>query len=195
MKEYFAKGKRGIVYISSLNGKKVLIKEFNPSASVNTIAHEAQMLQLVNKQQIGPIFIKMQDGALVREFIDGEEIVDWIAEAGKSMIKKVLLHILDQCRTLDTMKINKLEMTHPHKHILVRKSIPIFIDFDRAKFTQKPKNVTQVIQWFTGKELSTPLQAKGIHISREKMLSLAKQYKGSYDAIAYRQMQELIGNA
>jgi putative serine/threonine protein kinase len=191
-KEYFAKGKRGIASTALLNGKKVLVKEFNPKSDVNTIAHEAAILQMVNKKKIGPQFIKLEGGMLIREFIEGEEIVDWLGHAQKAACKTVLLDILEQCRTLDLLGINKLEMTHPHKHILVRKGKPIFIDFDRAKRTEKPKNVTQVLQWFTNKELSALLTAKKIQIDRTLMLNYAKSYKHDYGKATYERVREVI---
>lgn len=194
-KEFFAKGKRGLVSTALYGGKPVLIKERNPASAVNTIGHEALMLQLVNRKGIGPQFIELRDDALIREFIDGEEIMEWIAHADKRHIKAVLLDTLAQCRTLDCLGINKLEMTHPHKHILITEGRPVFIDFERAKQTQKPKNVTQVCQWITGKEMAALLESRDVRISREAMLEHAKQYKSSYGAQTYERMREVISNA
>jgi predicted Ser/Thr protein kinase len=194
-KAYFAKGRRGIASTALLNGKKVLIKEFNPKSDVDTIAHEAAILQLVNKKGVGPVFIKLEHGMLIREFIEGEEIVEWMRHAQKPAIKKILLDILEQCRTLDMLNINKLEMTHPHKHILVRRGKAVFIDFDRARKTEKPKNVTQVLQWMTNKELTLLLTEKNIVLDREAMLSHAKSYKGNYGQLAYARIREVILNA
>jgi putative serine/threonine protein kinase len=194
-KSYFAKGRRGIASTAMLNGKKVLIKEFNPKSDVDTIAHEAAILQLVNKKGVGPVFIKLENGMLIREFIEGEEIVDWMRHAQKPAIKKILLDILEQCRKLDLLNINKLEMTHPHKHILVRRAKAVFIDFDRARKTEKPKNVTQVLQWMTNKELTLLLTEKNIALDREAMLSHAKSYKGNYGKLAYARIREVILHA
>jgi predicted Ser/Thr protein kinase len=194
-KEYLAKGKRGIVSTAMFGRRKVVIKEVNPSSVVDTIAHEAQMLKLVNSKGVGPLFIALQDNSLVREYIDGIEILDWLLSAKKEMIKKVFLDILGQCRSMDELGINKLEMTHPTKHILVRKGKPVFIDFERCRYTQKPKNVTQVIQWMTGAEVQSLLQAKGLIIDRQVMLTHAKEYKRTYSKIPYNQMREVLRNA
>lgn len=194
-KEYFAKGKRGIASTAMLNGRKVLVKEVNPKSDVDTIAHEASILRIVNKKGVGPAFIALEGGMLIREFIEGEEIVDWIKKSQKAAIKRVLLATLEQCRALDLLGINKLEMTHPHKHILVRSGKPVFIDFDRARRTEKPKNVTQVCQWMTNKELGALLAAKSIVLDREAMLSHAKSYKRDYGRTAYDRMREAILHA
>jgi len=191
-KQYYDKGKRGIIFTALLNGEKVLVKEHNPTAAVNTIAHEANILQTINKKNIGPLFIALQDNMLIREFINGEAILDWMKTAKKPTIQHVLLGILDQCRTLDTLGISKMEMTHPHKHIIIRKNNPVMIDFDRAHATTKPKNVTQVCQWITGGELGGILRQKGIQLPRETMLEHAKNYKNSYNKKTYERIREMI---
>ena len=96
---------------------------------------------------------------------------------------------------MDILGINKLEMKHPHKHILIVKEKPIMIDFDRSKITQRPKNVTQVLQWITNKELEDILSKKGIMLPREIMLEHAKHYKHTYSKVIYDHIIENIENA
>jgi predicted Ser/Thr protein kinase len=197
---YLARGKRGIAYTALMNGKTVLLKVVNPDSSVNTINHEAEMLKLVNAKGVGPLFMEVRDGTLIREFVDGPEVLDWIAGAQKPAIKRVLAEVVRQCRLLDELGINKLEMTHPHKHILITKDhagkdVPVFIDFDRARRVQNPKNVTQVCQWLTNRELSSILAAKGILLQREAILEHAKAYKRGYSRIPYEHILEVINNA
>lgn len=194
-KTYLAKGKRGIAY-TAYNGKqKVLIKEVNPASAVNTIAHEADMLKVANTKGVGPLFLAIDKGALIREFVEGEEIVDWIKKAKKPVIKKVLLDIVTQCRKLDELGMSKQEMTHPHKHILVRKNLPVFIDFDRARYTEKPKNLTQICQWITSTELQKLLAAKDIVLDRYGVLTHAKAYKQHYRESSYNHIIEMISHA
>lgn len=194
-KEQFAKGKRGLVSVAYIGKRKVLVKERNPSSAVDTIAHEAEMLKAVNRKAIGPLFIAYRDGALVREFIDGPEFMDWIPGASKARIKRALELILEQCRALDLLGINKQEMTHPRKHVLMRGDEPVFIDFERARKTENPKNVTQVCQWITGGEMSLLLSQKGISIPREAMLAHAKAYKKEHGKPAYERMLETVRDA
>jgi predicted Ser/Thr protein kinase len=194
-KTYLARGKRGIAYTAKLGRKKVLLKEFNPKADINTIANEAKMLQVANAKHVGPAFIALHDGVLVREFVDGDRIGEWMRKATKAKIKAALLAILDQCRALDELGINKLEMTHPHKHILMQRNKPVMIDFDRARYATRPKNVTQVCQWMTSKEMLKELQEKSVRIDREAMLAHARKYKATYSKAPYEHMQGLIRNA
>ena len=193
-KAFLARGKRGFAYTAKLDGRTVLVKERNPRSDVDTIAHEGRMLERLNREGIGPLFIALQDDALIREYVDGPEIEDWIRGEGtdKRSITRVLLGILEQCRTMDRVGIDKLEMTHPQKHILVREGTPVMIDFERARESGRPKNVTQVCSWLTSGRMRQLLAPKGIAIDREAMLSHARAYKRSYNEPSYRRIKEMI---
>lgn len=194
-KTYLARGKRGITYTAKLDGTTVLVKERNPKADVDTVENEAKMLQLLNKHGIGPSYIAYQNGALIREYIDGEEIEDWIPGASKQAIKRVLLDALQQCRTMDLAGIDKLEMTHPQKHVLVIKGRPVMIDFERSRRTARPKNVTQACQWISSARTGALLEPKGITIDRPAMLAHAKTYKKTYDEPSFERIKEAIRDA
>jgi len=194
-KEYFARGKRGIAYTALLGAKKVLVKEFNPRSDVNTIEHEARMLKLVNTIRVGPRFIALKDGALIRDFIDGPEFMDWVPMVDKERVKRAMLSILEQCRRMDSLGVNKLEMNHPHKHLLMRRGTPVMIDFDRSRIAARPKNVTQVCQWFTSGTLSPLLRDKGIIIDKQSFLELARAYKAGYGEREFKMLAQVISDA
>jgi len=119
MIEPFAKGKRGLVYLTKYRNKPALVKEKNPESSVDTIHNEAIMLQLLNQHGIGPVFFSLEKGSLTREFLEGEEFLDYLQDKDKQEVLRVIEEILYQCRTMDLLGINKFEMTRPYKHILV----------------------------------------------------------------------------
>lgn len=53
---------------------------------------------------------------------------------------------------MDRMGVNKEEMTHPHRHIIVSRKRGgsdwrcTFVDFEKCQHSKKPKNVTQLCQ-------------------------------------------------
>jgi len=194
-KEYFAKGRRGIIYTAELDGKRILVKERNPSSDVDTIENEAEVLQLMNTHGIGPAFISMKNGLLVREFVDGIDILEWVADASGEQIQRVLIEILRECRTMDILRINKLEMHHPQKHILIRNNKPMQIDFERAHRTEKPKNVTQFCQWISGKTWVPILTEKNIPIQRTTIMELARNYKNVYTDDSFETIIRLVEGA
>ena len=83
------------------------------------------------------------------EYIKGDRILDYLKKANKTQKIAILTKILDQLYIMDKLKINKLELTNPYKHIIVRNNEPIQIDFERCIYTNSPKNVTQFIQFLS----------------------------------------------
>ncbi len=141
---YFAHGKRGVIYTGMLGRTKVAIKtKKTESMATDSIENEAIMLKNANKKGIGPRLLLASKDYVVYEFIEGVLLRDWLPTATRGQKKKVLLEVLQQCFVLDTMHITKEEMHHPYKHIIITKKKPVMIDFERARKTLKPQNVTQ----------------------------------------------------
>ncbi|MBN1275648.1 hypothetical protein JXA12_05150 [Candidatus Woesearchaeota archaeon] len=193
--EYLARGKRGIAYTGFLDGRKVLVKEHNPAAEVNTIRNEALMLRELNERGVGPRFIAYEGGRLVREFVDGERIEDFLEHATIAEAKAVVRQVLEQCRAMDLLGVNKLEMTRPYKHILVRRVKSgveaVMIDFERCKRTEKPKNVTQACQYIA--RLQPLLSVAGVDVDAERVKGLGARYKRQgYDEKAFKELKGLF---
>ncbi|MCF7866638.1 hypothetical protein K9L67_04430 [Candidatus Woesearchaeota archaeon] len=188
-KQYLTKGKRGLIYVSEYKNKKYIIKEKNPESSAQgTIENEAYYNQILNKIKIGPKFYykEINNKFLIREYIEGQDIYSWITEQKqkskieqlRKKLKKIILDVLEQTNKLDKEKINKLELTHPHKDILITaKNKPIIIDFERCKKAEKVKNVTQFCQFLANGKFWFELKNLGIKIDSEKLLKLASEYK------------------
>ena len=56
--------------------------------------------------------------------------------------------ILQKLELMDRLKFNKFELTNPYKHIIIKEGLePVMIDFERAKYTSRPKNVNQFTEY------------------------------------------------
>jgi predicted Ser/Thr protein kinase len=178
-KEYFSKGKRGYIYLTK--EKKYVIKARNPeSKAPNTIYREYENNKTLNNYKVGPemYYYDEENDFVIREFVDGENLFEWIIKIkDKKKIERVLIDLLEQCRRMDDARINKLEMTNPHKDLLIRNDLPVIIDFERCKQTINPKNVTQVCQFITSKHVNSALKNFDAEINKEKILRLAENYK------------------
>ena len=121
---------------------------------------------------------------LVYEFVKGIPILDFFEKIStaksngknKKTILKLIKNILEQLFIMDKLKINKEEMSHPQKHILIGKKV-VLIDFERAHFTIKPGNVTQFCDFLMSKKLSTLLKTNKITIDKKNIIKLSKTYK------------------
>ena len=180
-KEFFAKGKRGFIYTAKLGKKKIAIKEKNPASKAQSrIEIEAYWLKKLNKYKIGPKFISFKDDSLAYEFVEGIFIMDFVINSTEKDIRKVLRDIFDQMYLLDNLGINKEEMHHPYKHILITKNKKsVLLDFERSNNTQKPSNVTQFCQCITSTNFNSLLKAKGLNVNIRKVRAAAKKYKNN----------------
>jgi release factor glutamine methyltransferase len=174
---YFAKGRRGLTYLGTYKNKKMIIKIPNPeSDAVSTIQFEEKWLKKMNALKIGPTFYYATESFLVMEYIKGLEIFDFLEKSTKQNIKKVIRNLLKQMLTLDNKGILKQEMTHPYKHIIVRKNKPILIDFERCRYTERSRNINQFLQFLTSYKVAELLQKKGIVLDKEKINAIGKEY-------------------
>ena len=189
-KKFLAKGHRGIVYTGYLGKKKIVIKEKNPSSeAIRRIKNEARFLRILNKYKIGPKLLKVNKNSIIYEFVDGDFILDFIKKNKKEKIVNVLKDILRQCFVMDKLKINKLEMHHPVKHIIIDKN-PVLIDFERCYYTEKPKNVSQFCQFIMS--ISPLLKKKGININKKRLVYLVGKYKQDYSIKKFKNIIRLF---
>lgn len=146
---YFAKGKRSLVYKFKKDNQELILKIKNPdSEAVNRLKNEANYLKLLNQSKIGPKLVDKGKDYVVMEFIKGKFLKDL------KLNKKQIIEILKQCRIMDKLRINKEEMHHPFKHILINRNKITMIDFERCYETDKPKNVTQFIQYLRNNQIA-----------------------------------------
>jgi len=165
------KGHRGIVEIK---GNVAIKRSFTEHYDAEG---EAKFLKILNKHHIGPKYISHKKNELKMEYIKGDRILDYLEKSTKKQIIDIIQKILDQLYIMDSLKINKLELTNPYKHIIIRNQKPIQIDFERCIYTEKPKNVTQFIQFLNSGKINKIFNDKHIKIDQNKLRAIAIKYK------------------
>lgn len=193
--QIYKKGKRGLVYFSRYRNKRIIIKIKNPeSRAENRIENEFRFLKIMNKKNIGPNVLFFKNGKLGMEFVDGIYFLDFIEkENNKNIILKMIKTLYDQLYQLDKLKINKEEMSHPHKHIIVTEhNKPVLIDFERAHYIAKPANVTQFSVFLVSDFVSELLKEKSIKINRQDMIESCKIYKNNINGNNLSRITKLI---
>ncbi|MEK6809363.1 MAG: HemK2/MTQ2 family protein methyltransferase [Nanoarchaeota archaeon] len=203
---YFAEGKRGIVYTSEFD-KNLLIKKQIPvkkrtitvavkvkkkdSKSADAIASEVRWLKILNERNIGPKMLFSGEEYVAYEFAEGDYIEGWLPDASKEDSSKILRSVFQQCYVMDKLQVNKEEMHHPLKHIIVGKNLDAtLIDFERCYETEKPHNVTQFADYI-GKHRPL-LVKKGFDFSLKELREAAAKYKETYAAKEFERIVELV---
>lgn len=188
---YFSHGKRGVIFVGMYKGKKVAVKiKKKDSTAVDRIKNEAFWLKKLNKERIGPKLLFAGEEYIIYEFVEGKFILDFIATHEAPAIKKVLFNGVRQCFTLDQLKITKEEMHHPVKHIIVKRTNAVLLDFERVHKTSKPKNVTQFVQ-FLG-SISPVLKKQGLLLNIHSLRRYAAEYKQYPDFAHLNHIMEAI---
>lgn len=177
--ELFAKGKRSLIY----KEKDTIIKvERKDIQAVHRLENEAKWLKRVNKYNLGPKFLQLQDNKLSMEYIEGPCLEDYLKTATKKEKIHVLNQLLQQAYILDTLKVNKLEMHRVTKNAIVRNKKLILLDFERCKQTPHPKNVTQAVQFIQR------------YLPNQKLSKKAKEYKQTYAEKTLKEIQKCLTN-
>ncbi len=175
---YFTKGHRGLLFTGYYKNKKITIKIKNPkSNAIGKVENEAKWLKKLNKYNIGPKTLITNKDYFAYNYINGDFILDYIKKTDKSRIKKMIKQVFRQLYSLDKLKIDKEEMHHPYKHVIISKGKPYLIDFERMHYSQKPKNVTQFCQFLISEQVSEIFKNKRMYITKNNLINLAKVYK------------------
>ena len=191
--KYFAKGHRGLLFVGTYKNKKIIIKTKNPqSMAFGRVENEAKWLKRLNKHEIGPKLILVDDDYFAYHLIEGSFILDYLKKSNKYNIKKTLKRIFNQLFVLDELKIDKEEMHHPFKHVIITKTKPFLIDFERANYSLKPKNITQFCQFIVSSKISEILKLKKIFLDRNRFLELAKIYKNNQNKTNFKKIKDAI---
>ncbi|MFP4656400.1 MAG: HemK2/MTQ2 family protein methyltransferase [Candidatus Woesearchaeota archaeon] len=192
----FDKGKRGHIFTGTYKGSKVAIKTKNPSSEASeSINNEIKVLDFFRNLNFDfiPDVIFTGHNYFVYYFIEGTSLGDFISDSERKKIRKVIRDILMICRTLDKEGFNKEEMHRPHKHIFISDGLEIkMIDFERAKETDKPKNVTQFCQYLTSTQISSRLVEKGICKDVKELRRLSGEYKKEYSDDIAEKIKDLL---
>jgi HemK-related putative methylase len=197
--EYLAHGKRGMVFTGDYRGKKIAVKvKKKSSEAVDRIKNESFWLKRLNKMGIGPRLLFHNENFLAYEFVNGEFIMDYFAKASKVRKKKILKDVFMQCFWMDELRINKEEMHHPLKHVLVDYPKAVLIDAEKSKMLRdKVSGITKVISGISKTPKAVLIDFERVHYTKSprnvtqfvqfvsnvlkldkmKMRILAKRYK------------------
>jgi len=197
---FLAKGKRGHVYLTTWKRRKAVVKRLSPaSPSPGALKHEAMFLEKANALGIGPKLYSAQNDGIVMEYVEGERILNFFKDPSHSSqdIVQICKAILLQCHTLDRNAINKMELTNPYKHIIIRRKgkewEPVMIDFERCHMTKKPKNVTQFLQFLTSGVAKHAFGGK-ISFDKDIFWALAREYKNGQDDAAFSRILQQVSS-
>ncbi len=161
-----------------LTKRGTIIKKFKPGLEKN-FYKECYFLKKLQNYNFVPRLLRCYPKSLEveMEYIEGTAFGKLIRLRDIYSIRQIILKILDILYLLDISNIQKEELNRPHKHIIINGERIVLIDWERAKETNKPSNITQFISFLVN---CRDLNKMGIPKSRESILELSRNYKISY---------------
>ena len=162
------RGKHSEVYLI----KKYAIKIFKEKYKYNFLK-EVKFLRLLQPFRFVPeiYYVDFDQLRIVMKRIEGRRISELIDV-------NVVRQCIDYCFILDVMKIQKEEMNHPDKHILIANRV-YFIDFERGRFKDRPSNLTQFCNY---------LRRRGVELDKRLMI----EYKRNPNAEIFGKIKSSI---
>lgn len=191
------KGYVGVVVLSNQGKKKVALKIRRMDASRPEMQSEAKLLRLANEVDVGPKLIDSSKNFMIMEYLEGKKIIDWIRDLkGKGSatnLRATIRKVLEDCYSLDKIRLDHGELSHIHQHVIVGKKICI-IDFESASVNRRTSNVTSATQSiFIGSGIAN-LVKKIIKIpNRKKLISSLKKYKNDQSRENFEDVLQVLG--
>src|SRR5690242_2393396 len=175
------KGYVGVVVLSNQGKKTVALKIRRMDASRPEMQSEAKLLRLANEVDVGPKLIDSSKNFIIMEYLEGKKIIDWIRDLkGKGSaanLRSTIRKVLEDCYSLDKIRLDHGELSHIHKHVIVGKKICI-IDFESASVNRRTSNVTSATQSiFIGSGIANLVKKITKVPDRKRLIVSLKKYK------------------
>ena len=174
------KGHVGIVLRGMNDGVEVAVKVRRTDADRATMVHEAGMIKIANRVDVGPVLHGFTDNVLVMELISGIYLRDWVQEKDvrSDEVKRALLELLVKARRLDEIGLDHGELTGVRRHFIMASGVPRIIDFESASTNRQVQNMTTTVQsFFLRPGFSKLLNGKMIIPDRSRVIEVSKAYK------------------
>ena len=174
------KGWSSLVVYGTFNRKKVAVKIQRKDSHRISLAREASILRITNNYGIGPLLYYEGKNFLILEYLEGTPIREF------EVRKEHALSFLEQCHTLDLLKIDHGQI-QGGKHLLIGKKCSI-IDFEKAGF-RTPRNVSSLVSELFLKETESAQRMRTqIHVDKEKVIESIKEYKKTRNITGIRSL-------
>lgn len=145
VKMFLAKGHSSRIFLVKKGKKKFVAKvERGDSPRKQMLEKEVFNLKLANSVGVGPRLISYDlfNRIILMEYIDGKTFSEWIFDKKRKRkeVSAFIEELLKQASKLDEIGLDHGQLAGRGANILVRNSIPVIIDFEKASTQRKCHN-------------------------------------------------------
>ncbi len=186
IESFVAKGFRSTVFRGRMDGREVAVKILRSDSNKgDALLKECKFLKAL--KGIAPTPYVCRKRFIVMEFIEGKRFDEVMGTLDRKGAKELTLKALRVCYRMDSLNVSHSEL-NGEKHILVSDGEVRVIDFESARFSEKPRNLLQFAGFhlLRRKELLERLKVK-----REELIEALRKYKEDRER-GFREVEELF---
>ncbi len=190
-------GTVGIVVRARAGDRLCALKIRRTDANRPNMEEEVRIATLANRVGVGPEIYAHTNDMILMKLLESQEIVDWLkslrGDGRRGEVRQMLHSLLNQCRTLDIMRIDHGQLSNLRKHAVIAEGKPWIIDFESAGTERKPRNVTTATQYLLVGGGLSPLMRRtlGLH-DVENLKRLLGEYKRDLSDYSYSKILERL---
>lgn len=165
----------------------VALKIRRTDSKRHSMETEAQILMKVFNTGYAPRPYVYSTNMIVREFVDGctlEKLIE-LYRGERNALLSSLKSLVMGALAMDLMGVDLVEISRPHSQVVYlccAPERPFFVDFESARLTSRPCNMTKVISFMVSRVKSLGIDVVDSEKSM-KLLGLAKDYKACSDNV------------
>ncbi len=140
-----SKGWTSYVYlVEGRAGRRFVLKVLREKSNRRDMARrESENLPLANSAGVGPKMVKADLGRdiVMMEYVEGVPFSEWLGKGpSREALENFIGELLSQAVRLDKIGLDHGQLAGRGRNILVRKGLPVIIDFEKASTKRKCHN-------------------------------------------------------
>ncbi len=187
------KGYSSIVSLCIHDGVPRILKVRRLDSRRKGLEAEAVFLEYLEPFELSPKIYSWSKDFIIMEYIDGIPLPIFIENNLDKIdhVRRVLRKLLVKAFILDSLRIDHGELNRPGSHVMVKGSEIVFLDFESASASRKPRNLTSLASYlFLRSRFKEEILCD--EYGKEDIISRLRLYKDRISGFSLRNILKLI---
>lgn len=166
----------------------------------SSLVHEAEIMEKALPSGLPPKPLLYRDFYVFYELLPPHRCIGFagylerlIERRDKELIVRVLRRLLDRLWILDSIGVDHAEINRPHGHVFICHDTPRILDWESARLTKKPSNVTSMVSYLTYRFSRREELVEILGTRLEELLNALRNYKETRLQDAYLSILKAMG--
>ncbi|MEM4880982.1 MAG: serine/threonine protein kinase [Desulfurococcaceae archaeon] len=171
------------------------LKVLRTDSRRNSLVHEAEMLKNAQPSGLPPNLYLYRDFYVFYELLPPHTcksytrvLEELIFSGGLESLVNLLRSTFTLLYALDSLRIDHTEINRPHGHVLYCDGKVKVLDWESAKITERPTNLTSFTSYLLYRFKYAQGLEKLLGYSRDRVLKALREYKTTYSREAFNEL-------